>query len=118
LGTNGVLAYKVIGRLSGWQAGLVGSLHHTMRTVFPRVYLFPASESQNVVLVATKSDLPLTYAQAQRLGVERVRLGAVRFPNFMLRLRNFVSDAPPGFANCLVLTDDYAPVESLMQATR
>jgi spermidine synthase len=118
LGTNGVLAYNVIGRMSGGQAGLVGSLHRTMQTVFPRVYPFPASESQNVVLVATKTDLALTYAQAQRLGAERVRLGAARFPNFTLRLRNLVSDAPPGFAKCLVLTDDYAPVESLMQATR
>lgn len=118
LGTNGVLAYNVIGRLSGRPAGLVGSLHRTLQTVFPRVYLFPAHESQNVVLVATKTDLPLTYAQAQRLGAQRARLGAARFPNFALRLRNFVSDASPGFANCLVLTDDYAPVESLMQATR
>lgn len=118
LGTNGVLAYNVIGRMSGWQAGLVGSLHRTMRTVFPRVYLFPANESENVVLVATKTDLALTYAQAQRLGTERVRSGTVRFPNFALRLRNFVSDTPPGFANGLVLTDDYAPVESLMQPTR
>lgn len=118
LGTNGVLAYNVIGQMNGWRADLLGSIYRTLQTVFPRVYLFPAHETMNVVLVATKSDVALTYTHAQRLGAERVRHKAVPFPNFALRLRQFECDAPRRFTNSLVLTDDHAPIESLLREAR
>src|SRR5262245_53208538 len=52
---DGVLAYNVIGRLQGWQADILGSVYKTMKSVFPQVYLFPATETYNVVLVGTKA---------------------------------------------------------------
>jgi spermidine synthase len=113
LNTNGVLAYNVIGQKSGWRADFLGSIHRTMQAVFPRVYMFPAKESMNVVLVATKSDVALTYTHAQRLGAERLRLNSVNFPNFALRLRQFESIPHRSFSNAPVLTDDRAPVQNL-----
>src|SRR4029079_14368521 len=55
LTTNGVLAYNVIGQIQGWKADIVGGIYRTLREVFPRVYMFPARSSMNVVLVATKN---------------------------------------------------------------
>jgi spermidine synthase len=117
LSTNGVLAYNVIGQLQAGRADIIGSLHRTMKEVFPHVYLFPASSSLNVVMVATKSAAPYDYARVQRDGAELIRTGKVKLPTFATRLRAF-QDAPPrNAAISPVLTDDRAPVESLMRGT-
>src|SRR5262245_5119995 len=65
LTTNGVLAYNVIGQLQGWRANVVAALYRTMKEVFPEVYLFPARETQNVVLIATVSAEPFDAARVQ-----------------------------------------------------
>src|SRR2546426_521376 len=57
LTTHGVVAYNVIGTLQGWRADIPGSVYKTMKSVFPNVYLFPATESLNVVIIGTKSPL-------------------------------------------------------------
>ncbi|MBE0545635.1 MAG: fused MFS/spermidine synthase [Verrucomicrobia bacterium] len=117
LSTNGVLAYNVIGQLQGGRADIIGALYRTMKEVFPHVYLFPASSSLNVVMVATKSAAPYDYARVQRDGAELIRSGKVKLPTFATRLRAF-QDAPPrNAAISPVLTDDRAPVESLMRGT-
>jgi spermidine synthase len=55
LTTNGVIGYNVIGNLRGWRADLLGAIYKTMKSAFPQVYLFPAKESQNVVIIGTRS---------------------------------------------------------------
>ena len=65
LTTNGVLVFNCVGTLYGWQADLLGAITQTLKSVFPQVYLFPARESRNVVLLATKS--------ATALGVPELR---------------------------------------------
>lgn len=117
LSTNGVLAYNVIGQLQGWRADTMGALYRTMQEVFPNVYLFPANDSMNVVMVATKSPVKFDAARIQREGAELVRSGRVRVPNFVTRLRAVRTAAPANFARSPVLTDDRAPVESLMRGT-
>jgi len=117
LSTNGVLAYNVIGQLQGWRADTMGALYRTMKEVFPNVYLFPANDSMNVVIVATKSPVKFDAARVQRDGAELIRTGRVRLPTFATRLRAFQAAPPPSFALSPVLTDDRAPVESLMRGT-
>jgi len=117
LSTNGVLAYNVIGQLRGWRADTMGALYRTMKEVFPNVYLFPANDSMNVVIVATKSPVKFDAARVQRDGAELIRTGRVRLPTFATRLRAFQAAPPPSFALSPVLTDDRAPVESLMRGT-
>ena len=115
LNTNGVLAYNVIGQIRGYRAGVVGALYRTMKAVFPQVYMFPANESQNVVLLATRSPVYFTPARVQQEAATLLRSGAVTFPTFYLRSRNVIAAPPPGAAHSRVLTDDYAPIESLLQ---
>ena len=115
LTTNGVLAYNVMGNLNGWQAGLLGATYKTLKSVFPQVYLFPCRTSLNVVFIATKSPEPtesrLLWTRAHFLVGE----GRVRLPNFGLRLNAFYPGAPPATATAPLLTDDFAPVEGLLQ---
>ncbi len=116
--TNGVLAYNVIGQLQGWRADTMGALYRTMKEVFPNVYLFPANDSMNVVIVATKSPVSFDVARVQREGAELIRTGQIKLPNFATRLRAVRVAPPTSFARSPVLTDDRAPVESLMHGTK
>lgn len=114
LTTNGVLAYNVIGQMQGGRADIIGAIYRTMNELFPQVYAFPAESSMNVVLVATKSPARFDHARVQREGAELVRTGKVKVPGFATRLRVFEGAPPRSAANSPVLTDDRAPVESLL----
>jgi spermidine synthase len=118
LTTNGVLGYNVIGQVTGSRENLVAALFKTMHEVFPQVYLFPAEESQNVVFIATKSADAVTWSQVQQEGNARIRSGVVTLPTFAARMRNFVNRPPPSAANAKILTDDYSPIESLMEDSK
>ena len=118
LSTNGVFAYNVIGQLKGTRATLVGAMYRTMSEVFPHVYMFPAVESQNIVFVATKSVEPFNYTRAAAEAYKLINSGAVTVPTFSLRVKSFMDQAPPTAATSPLLTDDYAPIESLLQGTQ
>jgi spermidine synthase len=113
---NGVLAYNVIGQIYGYRANLIGALYRTMKEVFPQVYFFPAEESQNVVFVATKSKDLYTLSRVMRDGQERMRSGLVKMPTFPVRMGQFLNTPPPSATNSVVLTDDFSPIESLMES--
>src|SRR5882724_1693440 len=113
LTTNGIVAYNVIGSVNSWHAEIVGAIYHTLKAVFPQVYLFPASSSQNIVLLATRAtNKPDIIALRQR-AVLFVQTRRVSMPNFLQRLDRLVAVPPPNAASSPVLTDDYAPVEGL-----
>ena len=116
LSTNGVLAYNVIGQIQGYRANVIGAIYRTMNEVFPRVYLFPADESQNVVIIGTKSKELFDETRVQQEAEALRRSGKVTLPTFSVRLRNFTNKPPPSAARSPVLTDDYAPIESLLQS--
>lgn len=115
LGSNGVMAYNIIGTVKGWNADFVGGLFRTMREVFPHVYLFPANESQNVVLVATKSPERFDAARVRKEGMALARDRIVTLPTFTRRLQSFVDVPPPSASRSPVLTDDRAGVEGLLR---
>ena len=115
LTTNGVLAYNVIGNLRGWRADLIGAIYRTLKTVFPQVHMFQATDSQNVVLVATRSEKVLDFNQLhQRAGV-LMQQKRIRLPRFRQQLNNFRSAAPPTAGRSPVLKDDFAPVDGLLR---
>ncbi len=118
LGTNGVLAYNVIGQIDGWRADVIGALYRTLKEVFPQVYLFPAIESRNVVMIATKEKRAWTTADVTRDGEALWRSGQIKLPTWSARLQRFESRAPLNLTRCPVLTDDYAPIESLLDSPR
>lgn len=113
LNTNGVVAYNVIGTLNDWQADLVGAIYRTLNTVFPQVYIFRASSSLNLVLVATKSAVKADLNLLRQRAAYLVQNGVVTLPNFQSRIEQFHPQAPPNAARSPILTDDYAPVEGL-----
>jgi spermidine synthase len=113
LGTNGIMAYNVIGTMSGWHADIVGAIYRTMKTVFSQVYVFRANTSLNLVLIATRApirtDLPTLRLRADFLE----RTGVITLPNFRARLDSFEFQEPSSAFRSPILTDDFAPVEGL-----
>jgi spermidine synthase len=118
LSTNGVLAYNVIGNARGWQAEIVGAVHQTLKAVFPQVYVFPAKASLNVVLVATQSPARADIGRLRERAELVVQSGRDTLPGLAERARMLQSEPPPGFAECPVLTDDFAPVDNLLRSGR
>lgn len=114
LTTNGVLAYNVIGQIQGWRANIIGAMYRTMKEVFPQIYLFPARSSMNVVIIATKTPEKFDAARVQRETTALEHSKHSLLPDFTTRIRAFENTPPPSAATSPVLTDDRAPVESLM----
>ena len=57
---EGVLVFNVIGTYDDWRSDIVGSMYQTLKSVFPHVYHFQASDTRNMVMLAVKSKEPLT----------------------------------------------------------
>jgi hypothetical protein len=118
LSTNGVFAYNVIGQIKGFRATLIGAMYRTLSEVFPHVYMFPAVESQNIVFVATKSAEPMNYVRASVEAYKLMEAGKVTLPTFTTRVKSFMDQRPPTAETSPLLTDDYAPIDSLLQGTQ
>jgi spermidine synthase len=116
LTTNGVLAYNVIGSLRGWQDDLIGSLYQTLKVVFPEVYLFPAKDSENVVLLATKAPNKTDLEALRGRTTSLVQSKRVSLPSFASRVLSFRGDPPPNLQQSPVLTDDFAPIDNLLRS--
>jgi spermidine synthase len=114
LTTNGMLAYNVIGTLQGDQETVVSAVYKTLRSVFPRVYYFPASGSQNVVLLATKDATLRTLPELHGQYAALTNQGWQTLPVFSARLKNFRNDPPPAVERSRLLTDDYAPTDGML----
>ena len=115
LSTNGVLAYNVIGQIYGLRSDLLAAMHRTLKTVFPEVSLFQATDSQNVVFVASKSKLKYSASLVQQRAVWLVQQKRFTLPNFTRRAGGFRADVPPHWSGSPILTDDYAPIEGLLK---
>ena len=84
------------------------------RGMFPQVFLFPARESDNVVLVATLSPREVTLDQLLRRAETLIRSRRVTLENFRTRVAAFRSSSPPNAQRSPILTDDFAPVDGLV----
>lgn len=118
---DGVLASNIIGALDGPRSGFFRAVYKTLRQVFPAVYVFPVdwaryggeASLRNIIVVADQR--PPLSAQTVRAAAARARSAAgVTLPRFEeaagdLYTRPLRTDDVP------VLTDDFAPVELLVQ---
>jgi spermidine synthase len=118
LTTNGVLAYNVItvSRLGGVDAGM--ALGRTLQAVFPQVYCFKARSSLNVVMIATRDPRRVTSAELAARAASLTRGGLTTPAGLFDRARTFQTEVPRNALRAPVLTDDYAPVESLGRRRR
>jgi spermidine synthase len=115
LTTNGVLCYNMIGTVAGAQSDLMGSVYRTLAAVFPQVYIFPARESANVVLIATRSPERWTPVALHARGRQLAQAGQVRLPAFAARIAALQPQAPAAYAQALVLEDDFAPTDGMLR---
>ncbi len=113
LTTNGIVAYNVIGNVTGWRAEIVGAIYRTLNTVFPQVYLFRCNTSQNIVLIATKARGRADINGLRQRAAYLVQSGRITMPGFLDRLGSFQASPPLNLGRCPILTDDFAPVEGL-----
>ncbi len=111
---DGVLAYNVVGTLTGWQADLLGSVYQTMKSVFPQVYLFPATETYNVVLIGTKAPQKPSFNQLQVRALTLLAQKRVTLPTFRNRVYAYRGQPPAAAERSPILTDDFAPVDGLL----
>jgi len=117
LAPDGVLAYNVISTLQGYNTSdIVASIFRTLKEVFPQVYVFQAQTSLNVVLVATLKKDAANLAALKKIAAPLVDSKQITFPNFLDRLNNLQPTPPKNYAQSPLLTDDFAPVESLSQS--
>ncbi len=114
LAPDGVLAYNIIQVLKGYNTSdMVASMYRTMKEVFPQVYIFNAQTSLNTVMVATLKKDALSHDALKKIATDMVSTKKITFPSFLERLDNFQADPPPNYRTSPLLTDDFAPVESL-----
>jgi len=118
LSPNGVIVANLIGALEGPRSSLFRAMYKTYAEVFPGLYLFPVAlrpyddvnDIRNIMLVAS-AERKLTRSEI----MERARQVAprIKFREFLKYAGDYydesisVDDVP-------VLTDDYAPVDTLI----
>jgi spermidine synthase len=115
LTTNGVLAYNVMGKPQAVGADVLGSMYKTLKTVFPNVYQFPARDSLNVVLIATRSAEKFNFNTIHARATGLIQTKRVTLPSFRGRLYAFRADPPVNLHVCQLLTDDFAPLDGLLK---
>ncbi len=114
LAPDGVLAYNVITILQGYNTSdIVASIYRTLKEVFAQVYVFQAQTSLNVVMVATLKKDATSLDALKKIATPLVDAKKITFPDFLDRLDNLQSTPPKNYLTAPLLTDDFAPVESL-----
>jgi spermidine synthase len=114
LAPGGVVVSNLISSLIGDTSDLLKAEVNTIAGVLPQIYLFPTRSGQlsllqNIILVATKSPLRLSEADLMEAAVTHPLEGVplVRYADSLFSFE-LTSDSE------LVLTDDYAPAEDLL----
>lgn len=118
LAPGGVIVANVIGALEGPRSSLFRAMYKTYAEVFPGLYLFPVAlrpyndvnDIRNIMLVAS-SERGLTRSEI----MEKARRVAsrVKFREFLKYAGDYYDESIPT-SDVPVLTDDYAPVDTLI----
>jgi len=112
LSPRGCLVYNCTGSET---SAITRALYKTLATAFSQQYLFDTETSLNTVFVAWNGTGPrLTREQWVERARKLVQRGVVKLPNFVRRAGQLYTE-PLETADVPVLTDDYAPVDTLMR---
>jgi len=97
LNEGGIFIMNIISHLTGDKGRYFRAQYHTIKKVFPKVYVFPVHDVDNIVLIATKGD------------------NEIRMHNSDLELQRYIDRLylPEIPCDVPILTDNYAPVEYL-----
>ncbi|MFB6310363.1 MAG: spermidine synthase [Salinirussus sp.] len=110
LDDEGVLVANVISAREGGASAFYRAQYRTVDRVFPQVYSFPTTEMtglQNIMLVATRNATRIDEATLSQRN-ERRHIGL----DLGNAIRHYRAEVETGDAP--LLTDDYAPVDSLL----
>ncbi|MBE3519734.1 MAG: fused MFS/spermidine synthase [Firmicutes bacterium] len=133
LNPGGVVAYNMIGALEGPRSKLFRSMLKTFKTVFPELYVFPVNWREGeedtlrniIVIGVAPGGSPASSEGSARIGGAKLRkediLAQARaLTGNVVKFRNFVEMASSLYEKDIflddvpILTDDYAPVDSLL----
>ena len=122
LAPGGIVVSNIIGALDGPRSALFRAMYKTLGQVFPGLYPFPTAfrpdvdvdTPRNIILVASE-ERGLTRGEV----IARARQVAPRttFARFLQYAADYY-DLPIPTADVPVLTDDYAPVDTLLPVYR
>ena len=118
--TRGVVVSNIIGALRGERSSMLRSMVKTLKIVFPQVYVFPVSFDisvggeieQNVIVVASRDPVRSSKPELIARSHELSRRGGI-FYYLSSTSENLLETSLP-MDDVPVLTDDYAPVDSLL----
>jgi len=113
LTTNGTVISNLIAATSGDNSKLLYAETNTMHLTFPNIYIFPVmgagyGNPQNVIIVATLQPKTLTENNFQQLADTTT---SPRISSLEEDVSNYTT---PSANNAPILTDNYAPVENLL----
>jgi len=131
---NGVIVSNQIGSLVGDASNLYRAVYKTMTSVFPAVYAFPVEPDsntvvQNIILVAAKNPADIVYHNQSKIRQQQMKLISDSNSNNNISSDYFKNDNvihSIDYAQYLydsakiktndvpLLTDQYAPVENLL----
>jgi len=119
LTSNGLVVANIIGAVTGQAGRITRSVAKTLREIFPQVYLFPTQRSrggglegiQNVIIIATKERQRL---DAREITKRAAALGRDLFPTPIHDIAASYYDGGLPDQDVPILTDDYAPTDSLL----
>jgi spermidine synthase len=119
LTTDGVTVINVIGSITGSKSKIVRSLIKTLRETFPQIYVFPTlgadfasiESVQNIIIIASKNKERLDIGEIVKRAAS---LGSDLFPDPVEEINASYYEANMLTDDVPVLTDDYAPTDSLL----
>jgi len=119
---GGVVVFNIIGALQGPRSPLFRAMYRTASEVFPAVYLFPidfrpqkdVETIRNIMLVGSTGP---RFAREEILARARGLASRVTYPHFVQYATDYY-EAPIPVADVPILTDDYAPVDTLLPVFR
>lgn len=116
---DGVIAYNLIAAVEGENSELFRSMYRTAESVFDDVWVFPIglaaegapAQTRNIAVLVTNTRLPESELRAR---IARRVGGIVTVPEFEAMADDLYT-APVPVADVPLLTDQYAPVDSLIK---
>jgi spermidine synthase len=111
LSPGGVMAYNVIWPDLNWGNVSLRVMHRTVSSVFGGVYLAPARRSRNIVFFCTAGEAPSVSTLRSSGAAVDQKYG--KLPTSVAWVASQLVAQQPNTRGLPVLTDDYAPVETL-----
>lgn len=112
---NGVVVSNVISSLTGRTADIFKAEYKTLSQVFPNAHVFPVSDigsgfAQNIIIVATKTSM--LYSKATLMETAE-NVSYLKIPQISDYIEHYW-ETKIETSEVRILTDDYAPVENLI----